>query len=185
METFFGGGRVSVKNRILWSHIESFLLFPVCLLLTHLYLFCAGVLTSNSSLKTNTWPSVYLEHSSFLTLSYLPNWGLLIIQGLLNGGEIFLLSCPISSQFSTSLVKLMLNCSIYLLSLLVQPPLESWRCSPWILCIILCIILCFFVTGFFCDLTEYQAAILHLKREHKEEIENLQVYLFNLLNWLC
>ena len=44
---------------------------------------------------------------------------------------------------------------------------------------ILCIILCFFVIGFFCDLTEYQAAILHLKREHKEEIENLQVYFFD------
>lgn len=44
---------------------------------------------------------------------------------------------------------------------------------------ILCIIVCFFVIGFFCDLTEYQAAILHLKREHKEEIENLQVYLFD------
>lgn len=44
---------------------------------------------------------------------------------------------------------------------------------------ILCIILCFFVIDFFCDLTEYQAAILHLKREHKEEIENLQVYFFD------
>lgn len=37
---------------------------------------------------------------------------------------------------------------------------------------------CSFVTGFSCDLPEYQAAILHLKREHKEEIETLQVYLF-------
>lgn len=45
--------------------------------------------------------------------------------------------------------------------------------------LILCLLLCFFVIAFFCDLTEYQAAILHLKREHKEEIENLQVYLFD------
>lgn len=54
-------------------------------------------------------------------------------------------------------------------------------------------VLCFFVIGVFCDLTEYQAAILHLKREHKEEIENLQVclwfywttYLRLILSFLC
>lgn len=43
----------------------------------------------------------------------------------------------------------------------------------------MCLILYFFIIGFFFDFTEYQAAILHLKREHKEEIENLQVYLFD------
>lgn len=63
----------------------------------------------------------------------------------------------------------------YSVSLLVEAPLESWRCSLGILYIISC----FFVIGFFCDLAEYQAAILHLKREHKEEIENLQVCLFD------
>lgn len=68
--------------------------------------------------------------------------------------------------------------------------MSNWRLLTWFTCSrdsgilemltwIVCMILCFFVTGFFCDLTEYQAAILHLKREHKEEIENLQVYLFD------
>lgn len=32
---------------------------------------------------------------------------------------------------------------------------------------------------YFFIFTEYQAAILHLKREHKEEIETLKVYFFN------
>lgn len=101
-----------------------------------------GALTSNSSLKTNVWPSLYLEHSSylffFLTLSYLPNWGILIIQGLLNGRKSFHPELLVLSQFSASLVKLTSNCGIYLLGLLVEAPLESWGCSLSILCIILC-----------------------------------------------
>lgn len=69
----------------------------------------------------------------------------------------------------------------YSVSLLVEAPLGSWRCSLGILHIILC----FFVIGFFCDLAEYQAAILHLKREHKEEIENLQVCLFDSIELIA
>lgn len=112
----------------------------------------------------------------FLALSYVPNLRLIIIQGLLNGNRFPFYAEPLvlSCLCSVSLVKFMSHCGIYLLSLLAQAPLESWRCPFWILSVILCL----FVIGFFCDLTEYQAAILHLKREHKEEIENLQVHLF-------
>lgn len=74
----------------------------------------------------------------FLTLSYLPNWGILIIQDLLNGRASFHPELPVLSQFSASLVKLTSNGGIYLPGLLVEAPLESWRCSLWILCIIVC-----------------------------------------------
>lgn len=119
------------KNRVLWSHTEKFS-FISCVSApnTSVFVLC-GASASNPSLKINTWPSLYLAHSSFfffLTLSYLLNLGLLIIWDLLNWRKISLLSWApglILLQFSASFTRLMSNCVIYLLSWLGGGLLES------------------------------------------------------------